>query len=401
MDLHSGDPYWLIKNGYGQNYPNLNKNISCDVAVIGGGITGSLIAYYLHKAGASVAVAERRHVGFGSTCASTALLQYEIDTHLADLRKIAGKKNADASYLFCVEAIDGIRKIAEKISTDCQFKLKKSLYIASRESHVVKLEKELEARQEIGIKVKLLGKSEIKKITGLSAPAALYSNIAAQMDPYLFTQGLFDHLSGKGVKVFDLTEVKAIREDASGAKLICTNGSVISCKKFVFANGYESQTDLKKKYIQLNSTYVVISKPLKKIYIDSLKPLIWESARPYLYIRTAGNRIIVGGKDEPYYDPEARDALIASKSQALRKAFIKRLPAIPFEIDFSWAGTFANTKDGLPYIGPNDRYRHAHYALGFGGNGIIFSQVAGALISEAIAEGKAPHPAFAFDRKMA
>src|SRR6218665_466807 len=401
MNLYSGDPFWLVKNGYQQAYPTLKKDISCDVAVIGGGITGALISYYLQKSGAKVVVAERRHIGFGSTCASTALLQYEIDTPLTELRKLAGKKNAAESYLLCVRAIRELKKIADEIAIDCKFGFKKSLYLASRPSHVAKMEKELEARREIGIRVKLLNAEQVKKMTGLTAPAALYSDDAAEMDPYLFTQGLFQYLTGKGVQAFDLTEVKSIRENAKGAKLICANGSVISCKKFVFANGYESQSDVKEKLVELHSTYVIISKPLTNKDVRFLKPLIWESDRPYLYMRSTGdNRIIFGCKDEPFYDPEERDRLIGPKSKALKKAFEKKFPHIPFETDFSWAGTFANTKDGLPYIGANSRYKHAHYALGFGGNGIIFSQVAGELISGTLYGNKNGHPAFSFQRKM-
>ena len=49
-------------------------------AVIGGGITGALIAYHLTEAGCDTVVLDRRDIGGGSTSASTSLLQYEVDT---------------------------------------------------------------------------------------------------------------------------------------------------------------------------------------------------------------------------------------------------------------------------------------------------------------------------------
>ena len=44
MDLKSGYPYWAVKNGLMQAFPRLEAEAACEVAVVGGGITGALIA---------------------------------------------------------------------------------------------------------------------------------------------------------------------------------------------------------------------------------------------------------------------------------------------------------------------------------------------------------------------
>ncbi|NUS59999.1 MAG: FAD-binding oxidoreductase, partial [Lysobacter sp.] len=44
LDLKSGYPYWAVKNGLMAVFPRLHEDVKCDVAVIGGGITGALIA---------------------------------------------------------------------------------------------------------------------------------------------------------------------------------------------------------------------------------------------------------------------------------------------------------------------------------------------------------------------
>ena len=87
MDLKSGYPYWAVKNGLMQAFPRLEAEAACEVAVVGGGITGALIACELAAHGIDVVVVEQRDIGWGSTAASTAMLQYEIDTHLGDLAK--------------------------------------------------------------------------------------------------------------------------------------------------------------------------------------------------------------------------------------------------------------------------------------------------------------------------
>src|SRR5437763_1562512 len=101
MDLRSGYPYSLIRNGLVRDYPSLHDNISTDVVIIGAGISGALVAWHLTKAGIPCVVVDKRHVGMGSTAASTSLLQYEIDTPLVTLKKLVGVYNANRSYLLC------------------------------------------------------------------------------------------------------------------------------------------------------------------------------------------------------------------------------------------------------------------------------------------------------------
>ena len=94
MDLRSGHPFWLLKNGILANYPALEHDETCDVAIIGGGITGALVAHRLVQEGVNTVLLDKRDIGTGSTAASTSLLQYEIDTELAELISRVGEANA-------------------------------------------------------------------------------------------------------------------------------------------------------------------------------------------------------------------------------------------------------------------------------------------------------------------
>ena len=58
-------------------------------------------------------------------------------------------------------------------------------------------------------------------------------------------------------------------------------------------------------------------------------------------------------------------------------------------IDFSWGGTFGETKDGLPYIGEHPDFPSAYFVLGFGGNGITFSVIGMEMVSKFLQ--KQPH----------
>src|SRR5690606_13134040 len=77
MDLKSNEPFWLVKNGILASYPSLHEPISCDVLIVGAGITGSLIAHQCVAEGLDTVIIDRREVCNGSTSATTSMLQYE------------------------------------------------------------------------------------------------------------------------------------------------------------------------------------------------------------------------------------------------------------------------------------------------------------------------------------
>jgi glycine/D-amino acid oxidase-like deaminating enzyme len=96
------------------------------------------------------------------------------------------------------------------------------------------------------------------------------------------------------------------------------------------------------------------------------------------------NRALIGGEDDDFRSPIRRDRRVNSKTDRLASRFGKMFPAIEVEVAFRWAGTFGETKDGLPYIGQIRQMPHCHFALGFGGNGIIYSIIAAEIIRDAL-----------------
>ena len=64
-----------------------------------------------------------------------------------------------------------------------------------------------------------------------------------------------------------------------------------------------------------------------------------------------------------------------------------------------WAGTFGETKDGLAYIGATPEFPNAYFALGYGGNGIVYSLIAAEIIRDAfLGQPNPQHELFSFDR---
>ena len=400
MNLSSGYPYWLINSGLPATYPKLEQSLKTDVLIIGGGISGALTAYYLVEAGISCVLVDQRTIGLGSTCASTSLLQYELDIPLHLLAQQIGVSAATRAYEMCYESINTLERISKKIKFG-SFEKQKSVYFSAYKKDVKKIESEFLFRKKAGFDVQLLDHEALKNTCGFSAPNAIVSAQGAVMDAYLFTHALLQHSIKKGLQVFDRTGISTIDYNQRSVIAGTEEGHKIHAKKIVNASGYEITEFINKKIVSLHSTYALASEQVHMLDLNwKEKYLVWNTADPYLYMRlTNDNRIIIGGRDEDFYSPKKRDKKINHKTRLLKEDFLKLFPHISFKPEYAWAGTFGSTKDALPYIGTYAKTPNTYYSLGFGGNGITFSVIAAELIRDMIVGNKnSNEDIFSFNR---
>ncbi len=392
MDLKSGYPFWAVKNGLMHPFPRLQSDISCDVLVLGGGITGALIARTLVNAGLDTVVVEQRDIGWGSTAASTALLQYEIDTPMTELRDRYGEADAALAYRACLDSIGMLERIAGEVR-DVDFARMDSLYFASKPAHVRDLRDEFQLRAKHGLPVQWLDGDAVRTGYGFDAPAAILSTVAARVDPYRLTHRLLAQLVKRGARVFDRTQLQSFAPRSRDVLARTSDGSAIRAKHLVIAAGYASQHHLDQAVARNRSSYAMVTDPIAP---DRLGPLantmIWETARPYLYLRTTGDdRLVIGGEDDAIDIAARRDALVERKAARLRKRIEALFPAIPLQTAFAWAGTFAETADGLPFFGAHPQHgSRVSFAMAYGGNGITYSALGADMIACGLT-GR-PHP---------
>jgi len=383
MNLTSSHPFWSVNNGLPANYPSLQHNVSCDAVVIGGGITGALAAFHLMEAGVKTLVIDKRDIGTGSTSASTALLQYEIDVPLRELIQKVGPAAATRSYELCRTSIGKLERLAARLKIDCGFERKPSLFLARHQREIPELREEFQLRRKMGIELEFYDSAALRKRFPFSRPAALFSKDGGQIDPHRLTHGLLAAGKRAGLEVCDRTEMTSMEQTRRGVRVITKNGFNITARRAVIAAGFESKALLKGESGTLKSTYALISEPLPKISEWHRQCLIWESGSPYLYLRTTTEgRVIVGGEDEDFVSAKRRDALISQKTRTLVKKFGRLFPDVQLEVAFAWAGVFGETIDGLAYIGVHPRFPHTLFALGYGGNGITFSLIAAEIIRD-------------------
>ncbi|MEO8494219.1 MAG: FAD-dependent oxidoreductase [Planctomycetota bacterium] len=385
MDLTSDHPFWLVKNGLLKTYPPLDQDYSCDVAVVGAGITGAILAERLTRIGLAVIVVDGRDVCLGSTSATTALLQYEIDVPLVEMAEKIGWESARRAYRLSYDAIDTLEALAGSLGLDCGLERKTSIYLAEDKKKADLLAQESEARRECGIEVRLLGADELREEFHLPGTAALVSQQAASCDAYQFAHGLLAAASEGGAKVFDRTKIERFECGNDHVRLHTDREATITARQVVVATGYEAQSMLREQVADLKSTYALVSQPLASIEPWDARWIMWEAKSPYLYLRaTSDNRLLVGGEDDPFRDPKRRDRRLPKKTNRIRDKVRALLPDLDWEVEFAWAGTFGETKDGLAYIGPTREYPHCYFALGFGGNGITFSAIAAGLLADVL-----------------
>lgn len=401
MDLKSGYPWWAISNGLLHAFPPLQADLQCDVLVVGGGITGALIADELSRHGHEVAVIEQRDIGWGSTAASTALLQYEIDTHLLELASQYGHDAAALAYQACAQAIPAVGEVARGLK-QVDFQRMDSLYLASRRRDVPRLLAEGQARRDIGLDARWLDRGALQERFGVDGGGALLTRQAARVDPYRLCYGLLQRLQRRGGRVHDRTALHTLDATARGVVARTEDGAQVRARHVVLANGYAAQHWLQQRVARNRSSYAFITDPIDADALGWLqRTMVWESARPYLYLRATGERrLLVGGLDDAIDIPARRDRRVESKAGKLMKQLLHWFPQLQPTPAFSWAGTFAETADGLPFFGPHAQWGpRVHFAMAYGGNGITYSMIGAGLLRARIERRRHPLQAlFGFDR---
>ena len=397
-EIRTSQPYWLMRDGIGDARPRREPAGDYEIVIVGAGITGALVADALVATGRRILMLDAREPAQGSTAASTALLQYETDMHLVDLARRLGPERATLAYRAGIASFAMLERRFPELLAQSGYERRESVYLASDTKVLATLRAERAARAGIGIACEWLEADEVARRYGCQRPAALVSALGAQIDPVRFTRGVLAGCERHGVELHTGAVVKALEEEGETLRVMLESGTVIRARDVVICAGYESPRFLPDVAADLNNTFALVTEPVERA---GAMPLMWETARPYLYVRgTPDGRLIVGGADVPFQSAVARDLLLPRQIRRIGAAyqdlFGKELPPVAY----AWAGTFAETPDGLPYIGSvPGRHPHLRFAMCYGGNGITYSINAGEIIRAGI-EGRA-HPldeVFGFQR---
>jgi len=362
-----------------------------DVVIIGTGISGALVAHALLAAGRAVTMLDRRAPMTGSTLASTALLQFEIDLPLHRLARKIGRPAATRAYQRSVRAVQDLAALVHRERIRCAFGARESLYLAGDAYGARALAAEVEARERAGVPGAFLSASTLRARYGIARTGAVVSAGSATADPAQLTAGLLRRIVARGGRILSEVNVTGVEGGANGVELTTANGPRVYANQVVFCTGYEVPTRVPTRDHAIHSTWAMASAPNAVLPAWLARTVVWEASDPYLYLRTtADGRLIAGGHDEDSSSAYTLAHRLASKARAISEDIRALLPASQFRVSHVWGGAFGESTTALPLIDRLPGTRHTWVVAGFGGNGITYSMIAAQVIAAALQGARDP-----------
>ena len=368
----------------------------CDIAIIGAGIMGSMLAERLARQGRRVVLLDRRQPAHGSTAASTALVMWGVDLPLTHLASEIGEREAARRWCRVNSAARNLAEHIDQLGIDCGRIPRPELYLAGTTLDNQALRAECEARLSAGLLSSYLDAEAVAERFDIAPRAALLSEGSFEVDPVQLTLGLLDRARRQGALACFPIDVRGTNQRPDAIELHMSDGQMIEADQLILATGYERPTWFLPQAFKVGSSYAMASPP-GKTPLWRENAMIWEASSPYLYARvTIDGRVIAGGEDEDFSNAMHRDRQIGTKSGTIAAKLAKMINVAKVEVDCAWSASFGSSPDGLPAIGRAANHERLWLASGFGGNGVTFAALGAELIAAEL-NGKADADAACFD----
>jgi glycine/D-amino acid oxidase-like deaminating enzyme len=403
--LRRGRPIWLRRARRAiRTYPSLSGRHETTVAIVGGGITGALIAQAFASSGIATVVLEAAAVGRGSTAASSALLLQETDLELAQLTERYGSRASRRIWRLGHESVAALVALLTRLKIRCDLTTRDAIYYARDREGAERLRREFNLRRGAGFDADWLTPGALRNTTAISGRCGIRTHGNAQFDPYRACIGVLRSAMTAGAEIFERSAVRHIEAGRYRVR-IRTRGGILDARHVIIATGYATpQFRPLAGRFRMYRTYVLATEPISAGQRDDLglsDVMVWDTARPYHYARwTPDRRLLLGGGDRLVRPGPGRRRQLQTASSELREYFESLFPALTtIKTASAWEGLFAMTPDSLPYVGPHRRYPAHWFALGYGGNGMTFGMLAARLLLERWHGVKSQDQRlFAFDR---
>lgn len=382
MNLHKGSLYWPTTYRAPLRKKPFKKADCYDAVIVGGGMSGALTALSLLDHGLQIAILDKRCFATGSTSANTGLLQYSNDIMLHELIEQIGLTDAVDFYKNCLDAMEQLKRVADRLPVDPHFICRESIYYASDAENAERIEKEYHTLTKYGFPCTYWDRQTLLNNSGIDRPCAIVTFGDAEVNPFVFANGIFDLAETMGAHLYEFTEMLDVKESERKLTILTSVGEMRT-KNIIFTTGYETLPIGKRIGADINRSYVIVTEPMKELSAWYKDALVWETKRPYLYMRTtADNRVIIGGLDENSGDMEITDELVRKRGNELWRKFNDIFPQLDIQIDYAYCATFGESIDNLPFIGEHPNKKNHFYLLGYGGNGTVYSMLGAEILAD-------------------
>lgn len=393
--------YWIATaGGLPQDDGQLNTDTDADVVIVGSGYTGLSAAIHLAKEhGIKATVLEANGVAWG--CSTRNGGQAQLSSGRLKRSDWIARWGVDVArklHSEISEAFDLFRDLIADPEIDCEPQDGGHLYIAHREKMMPKLAQESQLLNDVfGYKSRMVSRDEVlcDFVGDQEAQGAMYEPDGMGIHAAKLAFGYLNMARRFGAKVHVSSPVLSCEQVAGGGYLLRTPNAVVRAKKVCFATaGYTSPqlhplTRHRLMPVLSNSvvTRVLTADEIESCGLKARFPLTDTRTLRHYYRFLPDGRLQIGsrsaitGADAP--NPKHYDLLL--------KGLHRKFPALRgVEIDYSWWGWVDVSHDMMPRICRPDPSQEIYYAMGYGGNGVMYSAQAGRRVAEMIA-GKGQH----------
>jgi len=386
---------WFLDIAHPLKFDKLSQNISIDVAIVGGGISGITTAYLLSNSGKSVALLEDGYIGSGETGRTTAHITHALDDRYYNIEKKHGRNSARLAGESHTAAIDFIENVIKKEDIDCSFKKLNGYLFIDPTDTKLSLDKELDALRNAGISTANIQYKSPLESADIS-PCICFQN-QAQFQPMLYLMGLAKSMcKDKEVKIYTETHAQDVIKKNSDTVIKTDSGFDVTAQNIVLATNAPIIDRVSKIYDKQIAyrTYVVAVEVEKNsiplaLYWDTGNQKSKDHVKPYHYVRiqqtenAKNDLLIVGGEDHKTGSPNDKNDF-ETKFKKLER-WMRKIFSVKGPVVYSWSGQVLEPLDGLAFIGPNpSNDKNVYIATGDSGNGMTHGTIAGILLHDLI-----------------
>jgi len=356
-----------------------------DLVIIGAGVHGLAIAYYLGKRGiTNVAVLDKGYIGGGASGRNTAIIR-------SNYRTPQGIAFYDASVKL-------YEKLALELNYNVMFSQQGHLTVANTERGVTGLRERAETNRLLGVDSRMVTRQEIAKLVpGLEVSdrppqpilAGLYHPPGGVIRHDAVVWGYARAADRLGIEIHPFTEVTAIHAPAGSVEAVVTSKGSIATPIVINATAGWCSTIAHMVGVDLP----IVTYPLQALVTERLKPFLHHvvvSATLHVYInQTDRGEVVIGEEIDPYSSYSMRSTLRFLESAAAHT--LELFPCLgQVKVLRQWAGICDIPPDYAPIIGPVEGVEGFILDVGWGTYGFKAAPAAGLCIAEMIDSGKTP-----------